>query len=66
MTLNERRETPAGRIWGATRRDGAIFRRPALPLAYARQVHGARGALSCKKMAAVAAVSIVLTDPKLV
>jgi len=61
VTLTEHRVTSAGRLWGATRRVGAIFRSSALPLAYVQQVHSARGAWSCKKMVAVAGVSIVLT-----
>ena len=59
MTLNERRVTPPGPFWGATRRDGAFFRRSVLPLAYGLGVHRTHGALIGEKMASVAVIKLV-------
>jgi len=60
VTLNERRATPHGPFWGATRGDEAIFPRPALQFAYVQQVQSAHCALFRKKMATVAGVFFVV------
>ncbi len=42
---------------------GPFSRRPVLPIAYVQRVHSAQGALACTKMAAIAALSLMLTGP---
>jgi len=55
VILNERRVTPAD-FGVQPEGTGPLSRRPALPLAFVQQRHGAS---SCKKIAAVVAVFIV-------
>jgi hypothetical protein len=61
VTLIERRVTPAGRIWGATRRDGAIFPQAGVAARLGTADTRRSRRLVLQKMAAVAGASIVLT-----
>ena len=60
---NERRVTPSGPFWGATRRDGAIFPQLCVAPRLCSLLHSARYALICEKMASGNTLRISVNRP---